>query len=505
MTTPTHRRQRSFLQELARQTMLSQGLQPDFSAPALAELDHLPKPAARSGKATHDLRLLPWCSLSPAAAGALDQLTFAEAMSAGTVRLLIALADVEAVVKPASALDEQARQNVTTVDTLAQIFPLLPPPLADSATALIPAADRLAVVVEMVITADGALQDAHLYGAMVRNHAPLIDAGVGAWLENSGPRPPEIDAVAGLEASLRLQDRVAQNLPAFRHGQGALSLEISVARPQFTGETLTDLVAEKPNRAAQLLEDLLIAASGVIARYLAAKNAPALRRIIRLPRRWDRIIQLASEQGFTLPREPEVKALQQFLVAAKAATPLQFADLSLSVLKLLGAGEYSVILPGDSGSGRFGLAASAYTAGTAPHCRYPDLITQRLLKAALAGGAPPYTVEDLTKLAQHCTDQEDAARKVERQVEKTAGALLLAARGDEQFQAIVTGASPKGTWVRLRQPCLEGRLVAGFEGLEVGRRLRVRLVHTDVALGQIDFQAVTRRSERAAGALALPA
>jgi exoribonuclease-2 len=325
---------------------------------------------------------------------------------------------------------------------------------------------------------------------MVRNQAKLAYNGVAGWLEGDGPLPPEVKKVAGLEENLRLQDQVAQKLKALRHLQGALNLETIEARPVFEGDEIKDLKAEEQNRAKEIIEDFMIAANGVTARYLSSKNFPSLRRVVRTPKRWDRIVEVAGEQGLKLPDKPDSKALEAFLLKQKAADPLRFPDLSLTVVKLLGAGEYIVELPGDSAAGHFGLAVKDYTHATAPNRRYPDLITQRLLKTALAGQAWPYETAELVALARQCNEAASAAKKVERQVEKSAAAMLLASRIGERFEAIVTGASDKGTWVRLPQPPVEGKLVSGFAGMDVGQKLRVELVRTDVERGYIDFERV---------------
>ena len=434
--------------------------------------------------------ILLWCSIDNDDSRDLDQLTVAEAMPGGAVKILVAIADVDAVVKKQSALDDHAQHNTTSVYTAAEIFPMLPEKLSTDLTSLNFESDRLAVVIEMVIAADGSLQSSDIYGATVRNRAKLAYNSVAAWLEGNGPMPQAIGAVNGLDENLRLQDRVAQKLKALRHAHGALDLETIEARPVFDGDELKDLEADKQNRAKDIIEDFMIAANGVTARYLASKKFPSLRRVVRTPKRWDRIVELAAERGSTLPKEPDSKALEQFLVSAKAADPLRFPDLSLSVIKLLGAGEYVVELPGDSAAGHFGLAVKDYAHSTAPNRRYPDLITQRLLKAAMAGGPSPYENDELEALAKHCTEEEDAAKKVERQVGKSAAAMLLESRIGEQFDAIVTGASDKGTWVRLLHPPIEGRLVSGFEGMDVGHRLRVQLIRTDVERGYIDFKRV---------------
>jgi exoribonuclease-2 len=490
--TDTHDGQhRAILQGIARRAMLEKGLVPDFPPPALAELGGIHGPATRAEESTRDLRNLLWCSIDNDDSRDLDQLTVAESRPGGTdgaVKVLVAIADVDAVVKKQSALDDHARQNTTSVYTVARIFPMLPEKLSTDLTSLNLESDRLAIVIEMVFTGDGSLQSSDLYQAMVRNRAKLAYNSVAAWLEGNGPMPPAIGTVSGLDENLRLQDQVARKLKALRHLHGALDLETIEARPVFDGDELKDLAAETKNRAKDIIEDFMIAANGVTARYLAAKKFPSLRRVVQTPKRWDRIVELAAEHGSTLPGEPDAKALEQFLVAAKAADPLRFPDLSLSVIKLLGAGEYVVELPGDTAAGHFGLAVKDYTHSTAPNRRYPDLITQRLLKAAVAGRSLPYQNDELTALAQHCTEAEDAAKKVERQVTKSAAAMLLESRIGEQFDAIVTGASDKGTWVRLLQPPIEGRLASGFEGLDVGHRLRVQLVRTDVERGYIDFK-----------------
>jgi ribonuclease R len=491
MTSRDDGQHRSILVRIARRAMLERGLLPEFSLQARGELDGIRGPATQAGESTRDLRNLIWCSIDNDDSRDLDQLTVAEAMPGGAAKILVAIADVDAVVKKQSALDDHARQNTTSVYTAAEIFPMLPEKLSNDLTSLNYESDRLAIVVEMVIAADGSLQGSDLYSATVRNRAKLAYNSVANWLEVSGPMPQVIGKVDGLDENLRLQDRVAQKLKALRHVNGALNLETTEARPVFDGDELRDLEAERKNRAKEIIEDFMISVNGVAARYLASKMFPSLRRVVRTPKRWDRIIELASDHGFTLPQKPDSKALEQFLISAKAADPLRFPDLSLSVIKLMGAGEYVVELPGDSAAGHFGLAVRDYSHSTAPNRRYPDLITQRLLKAAMAGRSEPYETDELEALAKHCTEEEDAANKVERQVGKSAAAMLLESRIGERFDAIVTGASAKGTWVRLLHPPIEGRLASGFEGMDVGQRLRVQLMRTDVERGYIDLKRVS--------------
>lgn len=470
--------------------MLDKGLVPDFSPQALAELDGIRGPVALAGGQVRDLRNLAWCSIDNDDSRDLDQLTVAEAMPNGDVKVFVAIADVDSVVKSRSALDEHARHNTTSVYTAAQIFPMLPERLSTDLTSLNFESDRQAMVIEMTIAGDGTLQGSDIYRAVVNNHAKLAYNGVAVWLENSGPMPREIAAFKGLEENLRLQDCIAQKLKTVRHVHGALDLETLEARPVFHGDALTGLETEKASRATAIIEDFMIAANGVTARFLASKHLPSLRRVVRTPKRWDRIVELALQHGSQLPKDPDSMALEQFLIKMKAADPVRFPDLSLSVIKLLGPGEYAVEIPGNSVAGHFGLAVKDYAHATAPNRRFPDLVTQRLLGAAIAGQSSAYAVNELEALAKHCTQMEDAAKKVERQVVKSAAALLLESRIGEMFDALVTGASQKGTWVRIANPPVEGRLSRGFEGLDVGSRLRVKLMSTDVDRGFIDFEAV---------------
>jgi VacB/RNase II family 3'-5' exoribonuclease len=490
MTNIDDKQHRSILQRIARRVMRERGLLPDFSVQAIAELNGIHGAVTNVEESVRDFRNLLWCSIDNDDSRDLDQLSVAEAMPEGAVKVLVAIADVEAVVRKQSAIDDHANHNTTSVYTAAEIFPMLPEKLSTDLTSLNFKSDRLAIIVEMIIDEDGSLQSSDIYRATVCNHAKLAYNSVALWLDGSGPIPKEISSVNGLDKNLRLQDRTARKLKSLRHEHGALDLETIEARPVFEGDEIKDLEADKRNCAKDIIEDFMITANGVTARYLAAKKLPSLRRVVRTPKRWDRIVELALEDGFTLPAEPDSKALDKFLVSAKSDNPLRFPDLSLSVIKLLGAGEYVVELPGGDSAGHFGLAVRDYAHSTAPNRRYPDLITQRLLKTAMAKGSMPYTTDELGVLAKHCTDMEDAAKKVERQVGKSAAAMVLESRINQWFDAIVTGASAKGTWVRLLHPPVEGRLVSNFEGLDVGHRCRVQLLHTDVERGFIDFKKV---------------
>ena len=466
--------------------MHERGLQPDFSPPALAQAQKIPDPPPVD-RDLRDLTGLLWCSIDNDDSRDLDQLSAAEPGSDGATLVRVAIADVDAHVPKGSAIDDHARTNTTSVYTPAQVFPMLPERLSTDLTSLVEAEPRAAVVVEMEVAADGAIGGSSVARAMVLNRAKLAYDAVAAWLEGDGPAPSRLRNVNGLAASLQLQDRVAQALRQRRQRQGALSLESMQARAVFDGDQLADLQRDRKNRAKALIEDFMIAANGTVARFLADRGLPAIRRMLRTPSRWSRIVEVGREFGGTLPDAPDARALDAFLRERRAADPDRFPDLSLAVVKLLGAGEYAVVVPGDRSDGHFGLAVRDYTHSTAPNRRFPDLLTQRQVKAALAGTDAPYSTPELEELAAHCTRQENAADKVERQVSKSAAALLLAGRIGQVFDGIVTGASDKGTWVRVITPPVEGRVVRGEAGLDVGERVRVQLVGANAERGFIDF------------------
>jgi VacB/RNase II family 3'-5' exoribonuclease len=483
---------RAILQRIAHRAMLERGLLSDFSSGVLAELEQIQHSmaVASDSNTVRDNRDLLWASIDNDDSRDLDQLTVAELLPTGKVMILVAIADVDSSVKKGSAIDEHARHNTTSVYTAAELFPMLPEKLSTDVTSLNLNEDRLAVVIGMVVGTDGSIEDSQIYKAWVRNHAKLAYNGVAAWLENYGDIPEEITAVHGLAENLQLQDRVAQSMKKLRHIHGALSLETIEAKPIFDGDQIRALEVEEKNRAKEIIEDFMIAANGVTARYLSDNGFPSIRRVVRTPKRWERIIEIAGDHQYELPIDPDSKALEEFLVHERAVDPLRFPDLSLTVIKLLGAGEYIAESPGGNVSGHFGLAVKDYAHSTAPNRRYPDLLTQRLLKAALEGEAVPYSKDELDVLAAHCTEAEDLVKKVERRVEKSAAALLLESRIGERFDSIVTGTSEKGTWVRLFTIPVEGKLVNGFEGLDVGKRVLVELIETNVEQGYIDFKKV---------------
>jgi len=478
---------RSILQKIARNTMIERGLLPDFSTQAMAELDRINGSTKVEGS-VRDLRNLLWCSIDNDESLDLDQLTVAIPMPDENLKILVAIANVEAIVKKDSALDEHASHNTTSVYTAAQIFPMLPEKLSTDLTSLNLESERPALIIEMTIGPDGSLKDSDVYQALVLNRAKLAYNSVAAWLEGNRSKPEAINKINGLTENIQLQDQAAKLLKTLRYAQGALDLETIEVRPVFDGEEVKALEIDKGNRAKDIIEDFMVAANGVAARFLETKKYSSIRRVVRKPKRWDRIVDLASEHKFVLPQQPDSKALDQFLLSIKTINPLGFPDLCLSVIKLLGRGEYVLELPGESSEGHFGLAVKDYAHSTAPNRRFPDLVTQRLLIAAMKGQASPYTNDELADLAKHCTEEEDAAKKVERQVGKSVAAILMESRIGEKFDAIITGAADKGTWVRLMNPPIEGKLVEGFKGMDVGQRLKVQLIHTDVEHGFIDFK-----------------
>lgn len=472
---------------IARRAMLARGLEPDFPASEMQQLNGVPGPARETNASIRDLRTLLWCSIDNDSSLDLDQLTVADPLPSGGIKVLVAVADVDAIVKPASPIDRHAFTNTTSVYTAAKIFPMLPERLSTDLTSLGEGQDRLAIVIEMSVTADGAVAESNVYRALVQNHAKLAYRSVAAWLEGKTPPPDKLSRITGLADQLRMQDHTAQRMRSVRYLHGALDLETIEPEAVLSNGMVVDLRVDQKNRAKELIEDFMIAANGVSARFLEGRGWPALQRVVRSPQRWDQIRSVAKSFHDQLPDAPDSKALGEFMTRRRQADPLRFPDLSLTIVKLLGRGEYVVQATGGKVEGHFGLAVSEYSHSTAPNRRFPDLITQRLLKAALAGTEMPYSLAELTTLAAHCTTQEDAAKKVERQVRKSAAALFLSGRVGETFDALVTGASEKGTWVRLLQPPAEGKLLDANAAMNVGDQVRVRLTNLNIERGFIDF------------------
>jgi exoribonuclease-2 len=479
--------QRTDLRNIARRAMIERDLLPDFSAAAISELAGIQAAATDRRANRRDLTGLLWASIDNDDSRDLDQLTVAEARPDQSVKILVAIADVDGLVPKDSALDVHAQHNTTSVYTAGGMFSMLPEKLSTDLTSLGEGQDRLAIIVEMVIAEDGAVLSSTLFRALIHNHAKLAYHSVAAWFAGEAPAPERFSAVSGLDVQLRLQNQVAQRLKARRHEQGALSLETIEPRAVFEGEALTALRVEQKNRAKELIEEFMIAANQATVSYLKEKNIPSFRRTLRSPERWQRIREVAARWDEQLPSEADAHALEEFLVKRQHADPLTFPDLSLTIVKLIGRGEYVVDQSKGGSAEHFGLAVQGYTHSTAPNRRFPDLITQRLIKAALAGAPTPYKPEELTYLAERCTEKEVDAEKVERRLRKSAAALLLESRVGQRLDAIVTGASDKGTWVRLLEPPVEGRLMTNKRGLDVGDKLRVELISTDVERGYIDF------------------
>jgi VacB/RNase II family 3'-5' exoribonuclease len=491
MLTPLNGTGKGILERIARRAMQERGFLPDFSRDALNELEQIKQVDWGVEAHTKDLRHLLWASIDNDDSLDLDQLTVAEALPDNKVKILVAVADVDTLVKKNTAIDEHARQNTTSIYTAGKTFPMLPERLSTDLTSLSYQEERPAIVVEMIISDAGEIQSSDIYPAEVRNHAKLAYSGVAAWLEGQRAAPDKAMVVdSSLAENLRVQARVAQKLRAQRHKRGALDLQTLEPRPVFAGDQIQDMQVEEKNQAKEIIEDLMIAANDVTARFLHGKRVPSLRRVVRSPKRWERIVEIAAQHNFQLPSDPDSVALSRFLTGQKAADPLRFPDISLNVIKLLGPGEYVVELQNETAPGHFGLAVKDYTHSTAPNRRFPDLITQRILKATLSGSSMPYSQSELVELAKHCTEKEDDANKVERLVAKSAAAMLLSSRIGDQYDAICTGAADKGTWVRIFHPPIEGRLLHGFEGVDVGNRLKVRLIHVDVEKGFIDFEKV---------------
>lgn len=503
------------LQARAWRAMKEAGFAPELSPEALQQLQTLETSAQSLQTGLRDLRHLLWSSIDNDESRDLDQIETAEALPDGAIRIWVGIADVDSHVPQSSPLDRHAADNMTSVYTGVKTFPMLPTPLSQDLTSLSQDAVRIALVIEMEVAPDGSVDHVVPFRALVCNSARLTYNEAGPWLDDQDthraienptdrigeskgiatpgstpPLQPEIQQSPGLAEQLRLQHEAAKRLRAVRQERGALDFETVEARPVVAQGRVVDLEVTRKNQARYLIEDLMIAANTALARLLAEAGILSLQRVVRSPQRWPRIVEVAARWGESLPPAPDCRALADFLARRRAADPVHFPDLSLTIVKLLGPGEYTVVRGNVLPEGHFGLAVTTYTHSTAPNRRFADLVIQRLLKAYLAGSPPPYTEADLTDIARRCTEREDAARKVERQMRKVAAAALLSDRIGQTFDAIVTGASPKGTYVRLLAPPVEGRVVRHETALDVGDRTRVRLLSTDPDHGFIDFERV---------------
>ena len=467
--------------------MRQRGFQPDFPPAVEQQLIalHAHPPQVAAGKNVRDLRNLLWSSIDNDTSRDLDQIEAADHLQNGTVKVMVGIADVDAWVPKLTAIDQHAARETTTVYAGLRNFPMLPEELSSGKTSLLENQDCLSVVVEFVVDDGGSVTSSNVYPALVRNKAQLQYNSLGAWLEGTASAPAKVAASADLQAQIRLQNDVAQKLKNRRFENGALSLQTTELQPLILDDQVVDMQKQEKNHATELIEDFMIAANGVVARML--EKVSSLRRIVKKPERWDRIVQLAAEHGEKLPPDPDSKALNDFLLKRKAAAPDRFADLSLAVVKLVGRGEYVLERPGEPVQGHFGLAVQDYTHSTAPNRRFADIVTQRLIKAMLGGKPNPYSDAELTAIAANCTEKENAAGKVERDMSKRLAALAMQNRIGTIFDAIITGVTEHGTFVRALQPHVEGLLTEGAKGLDVGDLLRVKLVRTDVQHGFIDF------------------
>ena len=478
------------LQAIAKDVVLQHGFKPDFPPAVQQQLIDLRAhpPAIAAGANVRDLRSQLWSSIDNDTSRDLDQIEVAERLSNGDVKVLVGIADLDAFIPEQTAIDQHAARETTTVYTGIRNFPMLPEELSTGKTSLLENQDRLSVVIEFVVDGDGHVASSDVYRAVVRNQAQLQYNSAGAWLENTAAPPPKVAASADLQAQLRLQDEVAQKLRSRRYENGALDLQTDELYPIMMNAQVVDVANQQKNHATELIEDFMIAANGVVARML--EKVSSLRRIVKTPERWDRIVQLAANSGEKLPADPDSKALNDFLMKRKTADPDHFADLSLAVIKLIGPGEYVLERPGDPAPGHFGLAVQDYTHSTAPNRRFPDIVTQRLVKAILAGLSNPYSDDELSAIAANCTAKGDAARKMEREMSKRLAAVALQHRIGAIFDAVVTGVTPKGTFVRVMQPRVDGLLAQGQQGVDVGDKFKVKLIRTDVQHGFIDFARV---------------
>jgi exoribonuclease-2 len=477
------------LQAAAKQVMLENGFEPEYPPQVQQQLNELKAhpPQAAPNADIRDLRGLLWSSIDNDTSRDLDQIEVAEALPNGETKVMVGIADVDAFVAKNTPIDQHAAKETTTVYTGVRNFSMLPEQLSTGTTSLLGVADNLSVVIEFVVASDGTIHSGALYRANVRNKAQLAYNAVGAWLENKGSAPAKVAASADLQAQLKLQNETAQKLMKERYRRGALNIETIETQPIVVNDKIVDVARQEKNQATELIEEFMIASNEVVAQTLQAHNVSSIRRVVKTPERWPRIVELAAQHGGKLPAEPDSKALNDFLIQRKAADPDHFADVSLTVIKLMGPGEYVLERPGDPEQGHFGLAVQDYTHSTAPNRRFADLVTQRLVKAVLANQPAPYSDDELGAIARNCTLKEDAARKVEREMTKRIAAVAMSSRIGELFDAIVTGVTPKGTFVRVAKPAVEGLLAQGQQGVDVGDKLRVKLIRTDAQRGFIDF------------------
>ena len=477
------------LTDIARRVMIENGFEPTMPTDLIDAADSFKAAAnAPENAGVRDLRRLLWSSIDNETSLDLDQLEYAEKLANGDIKLRIAIADVDAFVEKDSPADRFAAQNTVSVYAASHVFPMLPETLSTDLTSMNEGFDRFAVVIEMIVRADGDVRTSDVYRALVHNYAKLSYEEIGEWIDENAPAPETFAQIEGLEAQINLQLETAKRLYRLRKRNGALEFETIESKPVSTNGAITDLKGERrENSARRIIENFMIAANVETAEFLEKRNFLSLRRVVKIPARWNRIREIAESFGENLPENPDTNALADFLERRREADAVHFPDLSLSIIKLLGAGEYAVQKPFEDAGGHFGLAVQDYAHSTAPNRRYADLIVQRLLKAAISGKDSPYTFEELDEIAARCNERESRARKIERQIRKTIAARVMATRIGEIFDAIVTGVNKSGTFARTLRPPVDGRIVAGENGLQVGDKVRVKLIDTDAEKGFIDF------------------
>ena len=478
----------SWLSQRAHQTMLENGFEPEFSAAVLGQMraiQNAGEPAADDS--VKDLRSLLWSSIDNASSRDLDQIEWAEQLGNGDIRVLVAIADVDSLVPKGSPIDQHAQQNTITVYTESKIFPMLPEELSTDMSSLNEDADRFAVVADMTVKENGDVPESLFYRALVRNQAKLSYEKIGEWLDHDGELPEDLQRLSGLTEQIELQRKAAQRLAAYRRTKGALEFESVEASAVVEDGEIKSLVSVRPNSARKLIENFMVAANVEMAEFLEAKGSMSLRRVVKEPQRWDGIVRIAAEYSENLPETPDQPALAAFLEKRRLADPEHFPDLSLSVVKLIGSGEYVVERPGEDTGGHFGLAVRDYAHSTAPNRRFTDIVVQRLVKSVISNKQSPYTTDELESIATHCNDQERAARKVERKMRKIVAATVMKRHIGENFDAIVTGVTASGTFARILRPPVDGRIERGERGLSVGDKVNVRLLSADPNTGFIDF------------------
>ena len=486
-----HNRKQPDLRAIADRAMEKYGFNPSFPKKVLREVRDLLEWSPNGEKTdVVDLRNILWVSIDNHDTMDIDQIQFCKEEADNEIHVKVAIADVDLLVKKGSPIDRHAVKHGTSIYTGVVTYPMLPVRLSEDITSLHPNHVRMAVVIEYTVLQDGSTRPGNIYPAIVQNQAKLVYEVVGEWLEERNAFPYDSLKIPELADQLLLQHEAAERMKEQRAKQGFLDLLTIEASPVMDGGNVTGLVVQKESPAHSLIEEFMIAANRTLVNHLKDASYPMVQRIVRTPRNWDGIIEEAASRHMKLPKDPDAQALAGFLLSQKKADPESFPDLSLTIVKLMGPGEYVGIAPGEDSVGHFALAVTDYTHGTAPNRRYVDIIIQRLIKAVVATQPSPYGIDELVMLADHLSATEKAAKKVERFMIKAAAAVLLRDRIGEEFRAIVTGAADKGTYARIIDPPVEGRIVRNEKGLKVGNKILVRLLNTDPEQGFIDLERI---------------